>query len=149
MLLGACSSPEGPRSIPEFSMMLPDTTQVFHSKDIPYGKSAMIIWFDPNCRDCQIETEQMLAQFEKFRNVNIYLVTKEPYDELMVFYKHLRLDTCKNVTVGIDRNAAIARIYGIRGTPTTWVYNKDKILTGLFSGKAEPEDLIKIVNKKD
>jgi hypothetical protein len=146
LLLGACSSPEGPRSIPEFSMVLTDTTKIFHSKDIPYGKPAMIIWFDPNCRDCQEETENLLANMREFQHANIYLVTKHSREELMVFYNHLKLDTCRNMKVGIDTSASIARQYRRRGTPLTLVYNKDQYLVGEFVGKPSMADLKKVIN---
>lgn len=147
-LLGACASPDVPQGIPDFSMVMPATNQVFHSKDIPAGKPSIIIWFDPNCRDCQEEAEYILAEMEKFRNFNIYMVTRHPHDELMVFYDHLRLDTCKNMKVGIDTAAVIPREFQIRSTPITLIYSEDKILRAVFRGKPKPAQLAEVINKK-
>lgn len=148
LIIIGCDTTEGPRSIPEFSMVLTDTTKVFSAIDIPEDKPSMILWFDPNCRDCQEETEEILADMENFKNVNIYLITKHPYSELIVFYNHLRLDTCNNITVGIDTAATVAKAFNFRATPLTLVYNTQRILTGVFTGKVTSRQLLKIINKK-
>ncbi|WP_316791476.1 hypothetical protein [Pedobacter frigoris] len=142
----SCQNGEMPQSIPEFSIKLPDTTKVFHSKDIPYGKTIVLIQFDPACRECQEETEYILANMQNFAHTNIYMVTRHSYDELMVFYNHLKLDTCRNIIVGIEDAGILARKYNTRGTPLTLVYNKDKYLIGQFVGKPEMSDLKKIIN---
>lgn len=138
-LLG-CKS-KVPVSIPEFSMVLPDTTQTFHSKDIPNGKPVVLIQFDPNCRDCQIETENILANMGKYRNINFYLVTRHPYKEMMIFRDHLQLDTCKNLKIGIDASGSIATAYQYRSTPLTLIYNADKELTAVIRGRGEPKQM--------
>jgi hypothetical protein len=146
-LLG-CKQLEYPKTMPEFSMRLPDTTKTFYSKDIPYGKTSVLIWFDPACRDCQEETEYILASMEKFREANFYLVTRHSYDDMMVFYEHLRLDTCKNLLVGIDTSRTIPRYFNARSTPLTVILNKDKMVSAIFSGKPDMEKFTVIINAK-
>lgn len=146
-LLSACASPDVPQGIPDFSMVMPDTTQVFHSKDIPFGKISMIVWFDPACGECQEETKQILANIQKLSNTEIYLVTHFPYKEMMPFYRHFKLDKFKNVTVGIDRNATLPKAFQIRTTPFTLIYNQDKILIAVIKGKASADQLNDIIGK--
>jgi len=148
LLLGACKGPDIPPGIPEFSMVMPDTTQVFHSKDIPYGRNTMIIYFDPACRDCQEETEFILANMQKFAHADIYMVTRHTHKDLMVFYNHLRLDTCKNLKIGIDKTGSIPSVYKENVTPLTMIYNKEKMLTAFFRGKAKPESLTKAITEQ-
>ncbi|WP_295122578.1 hypothetical protein [uncultured Chitinophaga sp.] len=143
-----CKNPEYPLTIPNFSMTLPGSNNVFHSKDIPFGKTSVIIWFDPACRDCQEETEYILANMDKFAAVDFYLVTKYSYQDMMVFHDHLRLDTCRNITIGIDTTRAIPKHFKIRSTPLTVVLNNDKIVREVFSGKPDMQKFTTIVNHK-
>ncbi|MGX5816762.1 TlpA family protein disulfide reductase [Chitinophaga lutea] len=142
---GCMNTPEV-KSIPEFSMLLPDSATHFNSKDIPFGRTTVLIQFDPACRDCQEETEYILANMEKFRHVNFYLVTGNTYEEMMVFHDHLKLDTCANIKIGIDTASVIPRQFKFRGTPLTLVFNKDKMLTAVFEGKTDFKQLIQQVN---
>lgn len=143
----SCKEPEYPQTIPEFSMRLADTTKVFHSREIPFGKPTIILWFDPACRDCQEETEYILANMQRFSQTDIYMVTKHPYNELMIFYNYLRLDTCKNIRVGIDESSSIPKAFKIRSTPITLVYSRDKMLIAVFTGKPKPEKLLSVIEK--
>lgn len=136
-----CKEEDVPTSIPEFSMVLPDTSQVFHSKDIPKGKPVVLIQFDPDCRDCQLETEHILANMDRYRKINFYLITRQPYHKMMVFHNHLRLDTCKNLKIGIDKNGVIPIAYKYRSTPLTLIYNTDKKLTSVLRGRAKAEQM--------
>ena len=115
-------------------MGLPATKTFFNTKNIPEGKPIMLIWFDPNCKECQKETEHLLANMNSFRNVNIYMATSHNYSEVMVFYNHLRLDTCKNITVGIDKAQTIPRVYQKNSVPITIVYDGEKKFKAGFEG---------------
>lgn len=148
MSISSCEIGETPKTIPDFSMTLPDSTKVFHSKDIPFGKTIVVIQFDPNCRDCQLETEEILANIKSYKNTNFYLVTRHPYDDMMVFYDHLRLNTYSNIKIGIDKTGAIPQAYNVRSIPFTLIYNKDKKLKAIISGKPKQADLLEVINKK-
>lgn len=146
LFMTSCQVGETPQTIPEFSMRLPDSTKVFYSKDIPIGKTIVLIQFDPSCRDCQIETEEILANIDKFKNTNFYLITRRPYDEMMVFHDHLKLNIYNNIKIGIDTASVIPKQFKIRSTPLTLVFDENKVLRAVFSGKANLTDLTKSIN---
>lgn len=142
-----CGQFDGPRGVPEFSMVLTDTTKTFNSKDIPEGKPIMIVWFDPNCKDCQKETEHLLADMNSYSDVKIYMVTSHSHKELMVFYKHLRLDTCRNILVGIDTAITIPKQYRINEIPITLVYDAKKKFKAGFTGVPDFEKLKETIHQ--
>ncbi|MRG44851.1 redoxin domain-containing protein [Chitinophaga sp. SYP-B3965] len=146
LLISGCQVGETPQTIPEFSMRLADSTKVFYSNDIPMGKTIVLIQFDPACRDCQIETEEILANISSFKNTNFYLITRHPYDEMMVFHDHLKLNTYSNIKIGIDTASVIPKQFKIRSTPLTLIFDENKILRAIFSGKADLKDLTKSIN---
>lgn len=148
LLFSTCNQ-KIPLTLPEFSMRLADSTQIFHSKNIPFGKTSVVIWFDPACRECQLETEFILANMDKFKELNFYLVTRNTYDEMMVFHDHLKLESYNNIKIGIDSTLTIPQHFNVRTTPLTVVLNEEKIVTAVFSGKPNNEKFINIVLKKN
>ena len=74
-VIDSCMYTDERQTIPSFSMLLPDSTTVFRSDDIPTGKKSVLIHFDPTCTDCQEEVEYILAQMQDM-NVLIIAVNR-------------------------------------------------------------------------
>ncbi len=131
--------------LPQFSVLLPDSTTWFTKKDLPKNKKTMVMVFSPDCEHCQHETELIKADMAKFKRVQILMVTPMPFTKMKEFYKKYELDKYKNVTVGYDPKFFFNNYFKMRMFPFIAVYDKKYTLLKTFEGNPKMDDLLKYV----
>ncbi|QEH40623.1 redoxin domain-containing protein [Chitinophaga sp. XS-30] len=132
--------------LPEFEILLEDSTTIFNSKNIPNGIPVLLIQFSADCKECQEETSEILANIDFFKNTNIYFITYEPFERMKVFISHYKLNNYHNVTVGYDYSKFLPAHFKMHSTPLVAVYDKRKNLKVLYQGKTTIEKLKKSVS---
>src|ERR1044072_5869450 len=90
------------KTIPQFKILLMDSTTWFTKAGLSSKKPTWIIYFSPDCGHCQIETEEIISNIKSLQNVQILLVTSRPFEDVKAFYDHYLLKRFPNITVGID-----------------------------------------------
>lgn len=140
LTLSACRHKHTP-DMPLFEILLKDSTTVVTSSQIPSGKPIILIFFSPDCSDCQEETKSLLKNITYFKNVLIYFITDDPLDRMKVFNSYYKLTQYPNITVGRDYNFDLTRNFKIKRTPYIFIYDKYKTLRIMSPGSMEVDKI--------
>ena len=142
-LSASCSQPELPKTglegqeMPSFSVLAKDSSTYLNTRDIPSGKSTVLLLFGPYCPYSRAEVENITKNMKSMKDVNFYLFTSSPYNEMIDFSKSFKLDQYSNVTIGVDTGFFLIKYFKITGVPFTAIYTKDKKLKQTFGGNIE------------
>ena len=109
---------------PPVQLLLSDSTSFFSKKDVPAGKSVFLVVFSPECSHCQTEAEQIYANRENLKNIQIVMATMHPLWMMKQFIKNYHLDEMQNVVVGRDIHYLTQAFFSIRHLPFYALYNK-------------------------
>jgi len=63
-----------PGKVPSFKIV-ESNGKIFKAENLPIGKPLIIIYFSPECDDCQRLTENFLTRINDFKNVAVVMIT--------------------------------------------------------------------------
>ena len=106
------------------------------------NKALMIVVFSPECEHCKHETEALVKNINKFKNIQILMVTMLPVYKMKEFAKTYNLNKYKNITVGNDMGYALPVYYDIKSLPYHAFYTKEKKLISAFEGSMSVEKIL-------
>jgi hypothetical protein len=115
-------------SYPPVKLLLPDSVSLYSRADLPKKMPVMVMVFNPQCEHCQQATEAMVAQIDKFKEIQIVMATTAPFGDMLAFRKKYRLDQFKNIVVSQDPNFFLNSFYMLETLPFYAFYNKNKEL---------------------
>jgi len=133
--------------MPPFDLLLPDSTTILNSNQIPIGKPIMLFYFSPDCEHCQQETEILLKNISSLKDVRMYFITDDPFDRMKVFNEYYRLVNYSNIIIGRDYNFGIYRYFKMPITPFIVLYNTNKESRVLLKGPFPASRIIEEVHK--
>lgn len=147
-LIGFCACrPDPLKELPKFNLLLSDSLTIFNTANIPMGKTIVMIHFDSECGDCQRETDSLLQNIDQLRDVQIYFLSVEKMENVRLWEDYFHLKKYPNILVGQDTKQAFAKHFQSRSTPLLAIYDKKKILVGVYEGSANIKDLIASIKK--
>lgn len=123
------------KPLPNFSMLLTDSTTWFHSYEIPNDKPFVLLYFSPFCPYCRAQTKNIIENMNSLKDVHFYYVTNFPASNVRDFIKEFDLLKFPNITVSLDSSSFIRDYYEISAVPYLAIYGKDKKLNKTFIGK--------------
>lgn len=132
--------------MPDFKLLLLDSTTIIHTRDIPAGNPSILIFFSPFCEHCQEETTDLLKRIEAFSSVNIYFITIEPIHDMRVFNGYYKLFRYPNITVARDYTFFLPGHIKKIAPPYSLIYDRYKRLRAAFTGEVTTTELIKIIS---
>src|SRR3546814_18256377 len=91
-------------AMPEFSILLPDSSHYFSSMELSGNKPTVLFYFSPTCPYCRIQTRRIVEDAKKLGDVNFVFVTSKQFDVMKKYYRHFGMDGLNNVFVGLDRS---------------------------------------------
>jgi len=147
LTLTSCFSTNRKGDVPPFDLLLPDSTTVFNTSQIPRGKPVVLIYFSPDCEHCQQQTQDILNKIDSLNEVNFYFITNDPFDRLKIFNKYYKLYKYKNIMLGRDINFSFIKYFKPTGTPYLIVYNQRKVLRAVFGQETKATRLIQFMNE--
>ncbi|MBX3242397.1 MAG: redoxin domain-containing protein [Chitinophagaceae bacterium] len=127
--------------LPQFSILLPDSSTVYKKTDLPKGKQVLVMLFSPDCDHCKTETETITKNIDQFKNTHILMVTSQSFDKMVEFYNHYELAKYKGITVGRDAVFFFPSFYKIKFFPFLAIYDKKYNYKKHFEGTPKWEDL--------
>lgn len=101
----------------------------------------MLMLFNPQCEHCQHETEEIIKNIDKFKDIQIVMSTSMPFDSMKAFREKYKLAQYDNIIVAQDTHYFLPSFYMIRNMPFLAFYNKKKELISIFEG-ALPVDRV-------
>jgi thioredoxin-related protein len=128
--------------VPPFRLLKIDSVSYFSKADLPKNKPVLIMIFDPNCDHCQRETEDLLKNIERFRNIQIVMSTNTSLDKLRDFYNHYELADYKNITAGVEVQYFLVPFYNMKNLPYLAMYDKKGKLITTHEGTTNIETVL-------
>lgn len=147
LLLAGCfghepvqTSHKGER-IPEFSLLLADSSTYFNTKSLKEGKSLILFFFGPGCPYSRGQMEEIIANAEKLKDIQFILLTTAPFEEMKWFYKQYQLDKYHNMITGVDYTSFFGPYFDAKAVPYFAIYGRDRALREVFEGKVPVKQL--------
>ena len=75
------------KPLPEFNILLTDSTTWLSTRNIPLGKPIAFFYFSPNCSYCRAQTQEIVEETEELKDIQFYFVTSFPLPTLHNFKK--------------------------------------------------------------
>ena len=134
--------------IPPFQMMQADG-KVFKAQYLPLGKPIVIVYFSPDCEECQKLTKELLEQIEELKNVSIAMITYQSVEMVVQYVAKNNLGKYPNIYVGTEGSSLFVRnYYDIMLFPFMTLYNKNGDLIAKYTSKqVNVDDLLVRIKK--
>lgn len=129
-------------TIPPFTLLKADSTTTLTRDNLEKRKRTMIMYFSPGCDHCRHQTDSMLANISKFKNVQIVMATYQPLHEMKSFYDEYELGKYTNITIGRDTRYFFQPFYRIKNLPFMALYNQQGRLITTFEGSTAIAKLV-------
>ncbi len=136
---------EKSNAIPTFSLQLPDSSWFFNTS-LKEKKPTLIFYFSPDCGHCQLETDALITNINKLKNLQIVMVTSRPFDDMNKFATHYKIHKFPTIVIGRDPAYYITRFYQVKFTPFAALYNKKGKLEKIYKKGIDMDEMIKLVN---
>lgn len=103
--------------------------------------------FNPGCSHCQHETEELVKNIDKFKNIQIVMATSMLFDSMLTFRERYKLTDYKNIVVTQDVNFFLISYFKISSLPFLAFYDKKKELISVFEGGLPMDKILKEFDK--
>lgn len=116
--------------------------RVFKAENLPKGKPIIIIYFSPDCEECQKLTEELLKRMNDFKKASVTMVTYLPVEYVKQYVMKYNLNIYPNIYVGTEGSSFIVRyFYNIQTFPFMALFNKNGDLIKSYYKEHNMEDL--------
>lgn len=132
------------RELPDFTLLLTDSSTYLNTKDIPFGQPVVLFYFGPNCPYSRAQMEEILKNVSKLQSFRFYVITPWPFSEMKRFYDKYQLNKYSNIVTGYDVNNFIRTYFKIEKIPYTAIYEENKKLKGAFLGMVSSKTIKEI-----
>ena len=82
------------------------------------------MFFSPECEHCKHQMQDILADFSKFKDIEIVMATFQPFDEMKTFYTYYRIADHSNILMGRDEKYLLPPFYRMQSLPFLALYDK-------------------------
>ncbi len=103
--------------------------------------------FSSDCSHCQHETEEIIANINALKDIQIVMATFLPFDSMMVFRQRYQLDRFSNIVTGRDFQYFLPSFFNITHLPFLAFYNRKKELVDVFRGSLPIKKLVELIRK--
>ena len=129
--------------LPHFRIGRTDRTY-FDERQLRITKPVLLIYFLPDCEDCQGFTKALVSNIGAFKNIQIVMVTNSSLSQLIKFENEFRLRQFKNLIAGTESyTMVLQRALNVQSFPFIVCYDQSGKLLKRFSGKFDPWQLLK------
>lgn len=135
-------------TVPPFDLLATDSVTHITKAQLKKNQPVLVMYFSPDCDHCQHQTEDILANMSKLKNVQIVMASYQPLDEIRRFRIRYKLDQYPNIHIGRDTQYFIPSFFGITSLPYLAIYNKKGDLVKVNEGNLKPGPLVKSFEEK-
>ncbi|GAB3575252.1 hypothetical protein GCM10027578_39140 [Spirosoma luteolum] len=109
------------------------------NRTIVANRSAVLIYFDPDCDHCQREADELRRKAALLSSARVIMLSSAPVAALATFAKAHQLNSLPTVQVAhIDRKTAY-ETFGFASVPDVLIYHADGSLSKRFRGETSVE----------
>ena len=134
-------------TIPPFTLLKIDSTTLTRD-DLTKNKKTLIMYFSPTCDHCILQIDSMLANINKFKDVQILMVTYQPLDEMRKFYGEKKISSYKNIKMGRDIKFFFPPFYKMNNLPFLALYDEKAKLLTVFEGTTKLSFILEGFSRK-
>ena len=127
--------------IPQFTVYKAPDSTAFSRDELKKKKPVVFMIFSPDCEHCQHETEQLLANIDKFKNAQILMITYLPYNEMIDFYKNYKIANYPEITMARDTKFFFPVFFKVRNLPSVFLYDKKGDFKKAFEGSVKIDSI--------
>lgn len=121
--------------VPPFRMTQADG-RLFKAENLPYGKPILIIYFSPDCEECQKLTGELLGRIDDFRNISIAMITYQSIENVKKYVSKNKLNNYSNIYIGTEGSSLFVRNwYNIMTFPFLILYNSNGDMIRMYNTK--------------
>jgi len=135
------------KPMPEFSMLLTDSTTKLYSRDFPSNKPTVFFYFSPYCPYCKAQTKKIIEDMDMLKGIQFYYISYFPLPAVKDFCKEFELAKYPNITVGLDSSYFVKDYFEIAAFPYLAIYGKNKNLNKSFVGKIYCSQIKKVAEE--
>lgn len=119
-------------TLPPFILLGVDSIQ-FTKADIG-SKKTLIMLLSPDCGYCRLQTDSLIGNIDKLKDVEIIMVSFDPLQMLRKFSDEFKLENYKNIKLGRDIRYFFTPYYEATTVPFLALYNENGKFLTKFSG---------------
>lgn len=135
-------------TIPPFHLLKLDSSTYLTKEDVKKNRKTIIMYFSPDCEHCKHEIESFLADFNRFKDIEIVMATYQPFAEMKEFNTHYRIFEHPNIKMGRDEKFFLPPFFKIRNLPYLALYDKKGNLITTFEGTQKVDTVLNAFNAK-
>lgn len=133
--------------VPPFQMVLANG-KIFKAENLPFGKPIIIIYFSPECNDCQILTEEILRRKSSLQKASIVMITFLPVQYIKQFILKYHLDDSSFLFIGTEGDTFFVKdYYRIEDFPYIVIYDQFGNLNKVYKKYEKDETLVELINR--
>lgn len=142
MMLVSLFTYSQPNKVPPFQIIQANG-KAFMARNLPFEKAIVIIYFSPECDDCQKLTKELLNRIKELNKASIAMITNLSLDKVKQFVTEYNLDKYPNIIIGTEGNSFfVGNYYKVGKLPFMVLYNKNGDLIKIYDTVLSIEDLI-------
>ena len=127
--------------VPQFTINKASDSTAFTRDNLRKKKEIIFMFFSPDCEHCQHETQELIANMDKFKNTQIVMITYMPYNMMEDFYKNYKIANYPLITMGRDGKYLLPTFFNVRSLPAIYVYDKKGKFKQSFEGSVKIEKI--------
>ena len=128
-------------TLPQFAIYNAADSTIFTRNNLEKKKATIFIIFSPDCEHCQHETEALIANIDKFKDVQIVMVEYLAFEEMVKFYKNYKIADHPNIIMGRDAKFYLPLFFKVESLPAIYVYDKKGNFKQAFSGSVKMDKI--------
>ena len=129
--------------VPSFRMVQ-SNGKIFKAENLPFEKPIIIIYFSPECDDCQKLTDDLLSRIDDLKNVSVAMITYLSVESVAQFEARNNLKKYGNIYTGTEGNYLFVKnYYNIEQFPFIALFSKDgDLIKKYYSKEISVKDLL-------
>lgn len=134
-------------SVPPFTILQADSTNL--SKEHLKHQPTIIMYFSPDCDHCRHQWTDMEKRMKDLKKYQIVMITYQPFEEMVAFYKKEKIASYSNIKMGRDTKFFLPPFYKIQSLPFQALYDKNGELVTTFEGNVKIDKMLGAFKGKD
>ena len=128
--------------LPPFRLLEVDSVHVITKEDIKKNHRVLLMFFSPECEHCKHQMQDILADFSKFRDIEIVMATFQPFEQMQNFYTYYRIADHANILMGRDEKYFLPPFYRMQSLPFLALYDKKGQFITKFEGNQKIDTIL-------
>lgn len=135
-------------TVPPFQLLALDSTGTITKADLKKNHPVMIIYFNTDCDHCHQQTQDLLKNMDKLKNVQIVLASYEPLHIISAYADKNEFTKYPNILIGRDTKYFLPPFYNVAFTPFVAIYDKKGNLVKGNEGNLKPNVFLKLLKEQ-